>query len=209
MTSQQTYWEVIKLAEDRMYRNKLAESISERNNIIALIKNTLVEKSFETEEHCTRMKERATQMGNRLGLSQSLIDDLILLALLHDVGKIAIDERILLKPDKLTNEEWEIVKKHPEVGYRIALTTPELVVIAEAILVHHERWDGMGYPRGLKGNEIPLLSRIISIIDAYDTMAYGRPYKKAVSHKKALDEIKKNSGTQFDPTLVDIFINIL
>ncbi|MDD4627621.1 MAG: HD domain-containing protein, partial [Syntrophomonas sp.] len=107
----------------------------------------------------------------------------------------------------LTAEEWESIKKHPEIGYRIALTSSELAPIAEAILAHHERWDGNGYPLKLKKEEIPLISRIISIADAFDVMLCGRPYKKALERQKVLDEIKRCSGTQFDPELAHIFLS--
>jgi HD-GYP domain-containing protein (c-di-GMP phosphodiesterase class II) len=137
------------------------------------------------------------------------MDALALLATLHDIGKIAIPEGIILKPGDLSLQEWELVWKHPEVGYRIAASSPELVLIAEAILSHHEWWDGNGYPRGLKGEDIPLISRIIAIVDAYDAMIYGRPYKKVVIQQQALQELQKKAGSQFDPTLIDTFIKTI
>jgi HD-GYP domain-containing protein (c-di-GMP phosphodiesterase class II) len=142
-------------------------------------------------------------------LSDYELDELSLLATLHDIGKICIAENILLKPAKLSSEEWELVKKHPEIGYRIASSSPELATVAEAILHHHERWDGKGYLKGLKGEEIPLLSRIIAIVDSFDAMTNDRPYRKSFSIEEALVEIEMCSGTQFDPKLVESFIKIV
>ncbi len=132
-----------------------------------------------------------------------------MLAALHDIGKIAVADSIILKPGKLTPEEWELVKKHPEVGYRIAKSSIDLAAIADAILTHHENWDGSGYPEGLKGEEIPLVSRIISIVDAYDAMTNDRPYRKAFTREQAIAEIKRYSGTKYDPKLVEVFIKIM
>ena len=129
--------------------------------------------------------------------------------MLHDLGKMSVDKRILEKRGKLTENEWMEIKKHPEAGYRIALASPELVHIADFILCHHENWDGSGYPQGLKGEEIPLLSRIVAVVDAYDAMSNDRPYKKARSKDAAIQELRKYAGTQFDPNIVDAFLGIL
>ena len=200
---------IIKEAEGRMYRNKLLESKSVRISIISSLRETLFEKSHETEEHTRRLQQLSLEFGLALGLSDAEMDALALLATLHDIGKIAIPEGIILKPGDLSLQEWELVWKHPEVGYRIAASSPELVLIAEAILSHHEWWDGNGYPRGLKGEDIPLISRIIAIVDAYDAMIYGRPYKKVVIQQQALQELQKKAGSQFDPTLIDTFIKTI
>jgi HD-GYP domain-containing protein (c-di-GMP phosphodiesterase class II) len=109
----------------------------------------------------------------------------------------------------LNEEEWMEMKKHPEIGYRIAMASPELASIADFILTHHERWDGKGYPQGLQEMEIPLQARILSVIDAYDAMTVDRIYRKALTKKEAVDELENNKGTQFDPHMVDLFINIL
>jgi len=126
--------------------------------------------------------------------------------MLHDIGKIGIDDAILNKPGALTADEWAIMKTHPEIGYRIAMSSPELVTIAEYILTHHERWDGKGYPQGLKGEEIPQLSRILAVSDSYDAMTQNRVYRTAISKEDAAEEIEKNAGTQFDPDIVKIFL---
>ncbi len=128
---------------------------------------------------------------------------------LHDIGKINIPEDILTKKGALTGEEWEKIKKHPEIGYRIARATEDFSHVAEDILAHHERWDGSGYPRALKGEEIPLLARITAIADVYEVMSNGRPYKKAVTQEEVIAELKRCSGTQFDPKLVKTFLIIL
>lgn len=193
---------ILKEAEDKMYRNKLLENKSTRSYFLSSLERTLWSRSHETKEHCERIKKMAIQIGEHVRLPASEMDSLRLLAALHDIGKIAISNSILEKPGKLTDEEWDTIKKHPEVGYRIALSSPEMAPIAEAILHHHERWDGLGYPLGLRGKDIPFLSRIISIVDAYDVMTNGRPYQAAVSSEEAWDEIIRLAGSQFDPDLV-------
>jgi len=201
--------DVIKDAERWMYSRKLLERKSISSSIISSLERTLQEKSYETEEHAVRMKKMALKLGRALKLKENKLSELSLLSTLHDIGKIAITDEILLKKEKLTEKEWEIIKKHPEVGYNIASSSPQLMPIADAILSHHEWWNGTGYPRGLKGEEIPLTSRIITIVDAYDVMTHDRAYKKAVSKEEAIKELKRCAGTQFDPDLVEIFINIV
>lgn len=199
--------EVLKIAEEFMYRHKLLEHKSLHSAIISSIKTTMFEKSNETEEHAERMAELSKKLGKVLDFSEDELVSLELVTTLHDIGKISIDQRILDKPGKLTEEEWVEIRKHPDVGYRIALTVPELSRIAEYILCHHERWDGNGYPQGLHGEEIPVISRILSIVDSYDAMTQDRSYRKAMSKEAAIIEIRQNAGTQFDPELSEIFIN--
>ena len=128
---------------------------------------------------------------------------------LHDIGKINIPEKTLTKEGSLTEEEWEMVKTHPELGFRITRASEEFSHVAEDIIAHHERWDGQGYPKGLQGAEIPLLARITAIVDAYDVMSNGRPYKEPMNEEEIIAEIKRCAGTQFDPELVDIFLSVL
>jgi diguanylate cyclase (GGDEF)-like protein/PAS domain S-box-containing protein len=206
--AEENIWQVMKEAEDWMYRNKLLHAKSYRNAVISSLKTTLLEKSIETEEHAERLKEMCRKIGESMGLKPQQLDELELLAILHDIGKVAIKESILTKSGPLTEEEWVEMRKHPETGYRIARTMPELAPIAEYILSHHERWDGKGYPQGLKGKEIPLLSRILAVADAFDAMTNDRPYRKAMSREEAIAEIKRNAGTQFDPEVVRAFIQI-
>ena len=200
---------VLKQAEDNMYKKKLAESCSARSAVINTLLKTLGAKSYETEVHTQRMIDAALKIGEKLGLSESELNRLQLLITLHDIGKINIPEETLTKEESLTEEEWEVIKKHPEVGYRVALTTKEFAHTAEDILAHHERWDGKGYPRGLKEKEIPLLARITSIVDAFDVMLNGRPYKKAMPKEEIIAEFRKCAGTQFDPELIDVFLGVL
>jgi len=122
---------------------------------------------------------------------------------------VTISDEILTKPKNLSEEEWQIIRDHPARGYTIASATEEFAPIAEEIFHHHERWDGTGYPDGLKGDEIPLLSRIISIVDAYDVMTAGRPYKNAMTKEEALKEIEECAGSQFDPELAENFIEMM
>ncbi len=126
--------------------------------------------------------------------------------LLHDIGKITVPTDLLSKPGKLTDEELEVIKRHPETGYQILKSVDEYITIAKYVLHHHERWDATGYPAGLKGEEIPLQSRIIAVADAYEAMTAKRPYQKKRTTKEAKAELKKCSCTQFDPLIVKIFL---
>jgi len=207
--SREDFSTVIKKAEENMYRQKLLEAKSIISSIISSLEKTLFEKSIKTEKHTKRIKEMALKLGKSIGLSQDKIDELSLLATIHDIGKVAILDVILNKKENLSKKEWETIKRHPEIGYRIAVASHQLSSIAEYILTVHEWWNGNGYPQGLKGEDIPLLSRIIAIVDAYEVMITGRPYKKAVSKEEAVIELEKCSGTQFDPNLVEKFIEIL
>ncbi|WP_425059392.1 hypothetical protein SCACP_40850 [Sporomusa carbonis] len=200
---------IIKEAEEWMYQFKLLEGKSYRNAIINTLQTTLSEKSMETEQHAERLQSYCLAVGRELALSIKEMEELVLLAKLHDIGKVAIPEDILKKAGPLTFEEWEEMKKHPAIGYRIAQNTPELTAVAEYILAHHERWDGQGYPRGLKGEEIPLLCRILAVADAYDAMTQDRVYRKAMSREEAMAEIERNAGTQFDPAVADIFLRTM
>jgi diguanylate cyclase (GGDEF)-like protein/PAS domain S-box-containing protein len=193
-------------AEEYMYHQKLLDGKSYRNAIINTLLATLYEKSIETEEHAKRLETFCHAIGQKLQLSSKEMDELSLLAILHDIGKVGISQNILQKPARLTPAEWEEMKRHPEIGYRIAQTTPELAIVADYILSHHERWDGKGYPRGLKGEEIPLLCRILAVTDAYDAMTKDRVYRNAMSKAEAILELEQNAGTQFDPAIVSLFI---
>jgi HD-GYP domain-containing protein (c-di-GMP phosphodiesterase class II) len=177
--------------------------------MITSLEKALEERNYETHEHMQRMRSLALKLGRKLQFSEDKLDELSLLSSLHDIGKIAISDSIILNPLKLTNEEHEIMKKHTEIGFRIANSNSELAVIAKGILSHHERWDGNGYPMGLEGKKIPITARIISIIDAYDAMTNDRTYRKAHSKEYAIKELLKYAGSQFDPVLVEPFINII
>ncbi|QPM66830.1 sensor domain-containing diguanylate cyclase/phosphohydrolase [Atribacter laminatus] len=200
---------ILKHAEDNMYQQKLMSEQSNRSAVISTLERTLIEVSEETELHALRLQTLCDQMCVKLDLSSSLRNELRLLAVLHDIGKVAIPQTILTKAEELTLDEWKLIKQHTEIGYRIAQSSPDLAIISEGILSHHERWDGTGYPRGLKGEDIPLSARILSIADAYDVMISGRAYKPKMSKEEAMEEIKKGAGTQFDPELAKVFIEIV
>ncbi|HEX9058786.1 MAG TPA: diguanylate cyclase, partial [Clostridia bacterium] len=199
--------DILKKAEDFMYGLKLLESRSFHISVVSSIKDTLYEKSNEPQEHTERLADFCIRTGYAMGLSETAIKDLELFCLLHDIGKIGVTESILKKEGPLDAEEWKEVKRHSELGYRIASSVPELSHIAEYILTHHERWDGNGYPRGIKKESIPLLSRILAVADAYDSMTHDKPYRKALDANEAVEELLKNTQTQFDINVVDAFIN--
>ena len=201
--------ETIKEAEDNMYRHKLLDRESHHNAIISSVMATMYARSQETEEHAERLAEISLKIGKAMGLSQKNLDDLRLLSMLHDIGKIGIDDRILNKEEPLSKKEWEIMKKHPEIGFRIAMSSSDLEPVAQYILHHHERWDGKGYPAGLRGEDIPLLSRILAVVDSYDAMTKDRIYRKALGEANAIKEIKDNSGTQFDPHIAELFLKLI
>ncbi|HBT59617.1 MAG TPA: hypothetical protein DEA45_02185 [Acholeplasmataceae bacterium] len=198
--------QVARKAEENMYAHKIASISSNRNLLIKTLQKTLYENNPREEAHCKRVSVVSKAIGEAVGLDSEQLGLLEVISFLHDIGKIAIDEEVLNKTDELTSQEWDKVKKHPEIGYRILSTVPEYYEVASDILSHHERYDGNGYPRGLKGEQIPLRARILSLADAYDAMVNKRPYNEQKTHEAAIIEIKENRGTQFDPNLVDIFI---
>lgn len=198
--------EVYKEADNAMYMNKLASGRDPRSAVIRALKAVLAEKDFHNRD---RVKELACLLGEAVGLSREEMDRLCLLVDMHDIGKLGVPDHILFKPGPLTDEERKQIQRHPEMGYRIALSSSELAPLAPFIYQHHEWWNGQGYPRGLRGEEIHILSRILAIADAYDTMISDRPYRPARSPKEALEELKKGAGTQFDPNLVKVFVRLL
>lgn len=198
--------DVLREAEQLTYRRKLMIEKSFRSSVINALLATLAAKSEETEEHAERLQLYCGQIGRILGISNKELDEMSLFAMLHDIGKVGINDAILRKPGALTESEWLEMKKHPEIGFRIAQNNVDLAPISEYILSHHERWDGNGYPRGLKGEEIPLLSRILAVVDAFDAMTNERIYSKPRSPESAAEEILRCAGTQFDPTIAQVFV---
>jgi len=198
--------DIFRKAEDNMYKSKLYESSSMRSNTIDLIMNTLYEKNNREMHHSTRVSQICEAIAAKMDFDQDDINQIRLAGLMHDIGKIGIDEQILNKPGMLTSIEWLEMHRHSEIGYRILSSVNEFSEIAEHVLAHHERWDGKGYPKGLSGEEIPLKSRIIAIADSYDAMTSDRTYRKGLSIKEAAEEIKKCSGTQFDAVIAKIFV---
>jgi len=196
-------------AENYMYKKKLFEGPSMRGKTIGAIINTLHEKNSREEQHSHRVAELCKQLATVCKLSEREIEEINSAGLLHDIGKIAIQETLLNKRGKLTEEEFEEVRRHPEIGYRILSSVNDMADMAEYVLSHHERWDGKGYPKGLAGEDIPLQARMIAIADSFDAMTSERSYRYPISEAEASVELMKNSGTQFDPTLVQRFVNML
>lgn len=193
-------------AENLMYRNKVSQGRSVRNHAIKAIYQTLTQKYLEEKIHSERVGSYARKMGEAMDLRPTELDELEMAGIFHDIGKITIPDDILKKPGKLTDKEYELIKAHAENGYHILRAADMYSGLAEHALHHHERWDGSGYPSGLKGEQIPLFSRIIALADAFEAMTSDRPYRKRFSEEKAVKEIIRYSGTQFDPDLSKIFI---
>lgn len=200
---------LLKEADKKMYQDKLFNGKSREKHFLEAFRIILTERDPHTHLHAHRLQDLALSLGKRVGLTEYQLGNLKLLALLHDIGKIGIPDTILFKTCILSASDWEKMREHSHIGYRMAKNIPDFSPIAQEILYHHEHWDGNGYPDGLKGEKIPLLSRIISIIDTYDVMQSPHPYKGAVSKTEALKEIKRCAGTQFDPLLVEIFLKIV
>ncbi len=194
-------------AEDQMYRNKLSEGTSMRSETIKVITKALYEKSNQEHLHSERVANLCEMMGKSLDMNTSEISILKTAGLLHDIGKIGIDLRLLNKKEPFLDAEWAEVKHHTEIGYRILKSVSEFAAIAEYVLYHHERIDGQGYPRGISGHEIPLQSKIIGLADAYDQMTNYCNTDNRKTREEAFDELRKHSGTQFDGNLVQIFIS--
>lgn len=207
--SNRNIYESLKEAEAKVYRQKLLQKNSFNNSIISSLQTELEMKSLETKKHTENVLDNAIAIGEKLGLPISVMDELTIVAKLHDIGKIAINESILLKSGHLTDDEFEIVKTHTEKGYRIIKASNQLDNVAKGVLAHHERWDGSGYPLNLKGESIPLISRIVSIADAYDSMINNDIYRRSLSQKEAIQELINCSGKQFDPDIVDVFVEYL
>lgn len=198
--------EILKSAEDYMYKHKIVENENTRGSTIKTIINTLHEKNPREELHSKRVSEICQNIGKVIGLSEIEVARLKTVGLLHDIGKIAIEESILNKNGKLTEQERMEINRHPDIGYRILTSSYGMSELANCVLSHHERWDGKGYPNGIKGEEIPLIARIIAVADTYDAMTSERAYRKALSEEVAVSEIIKNAGTQFDPEIAKVFI---
>ena len=204
-----TMRELFKRADDSMYREKLHRRQSTRSAIVQTVMKLLEARDFITEGHADRMQDLVVLMGRDLGFSEARLADMRLFAQFHDVGKVGIPDRILLKAGPLDPDEKEEMRRHCEIGYRIAQSAPDLMPIAEWVLKHQEWWNGQGYPLGISGEDIPLECRILSIVDAYDAMTSDRPYRKALDHAVAVTELRHCAGSQFEPTLVERFIRLL
>ncbi len=198
-----------RLADDLMYRDKLYRNTKARHKSIQALLAALEERDYITQGHAQRLENLCRKMGEIVELSTSQIADLVLLAQVHDLGKVGIADSILFKEGPLSDEEWKVMRLHPEKGYRIAMTSSDLFNVADLILKHHEKWDGTGYPLQLREHDIPIECRILSIVDTFDAITSDRPYRKGRSKEEALDEIKRCAGTHFDPRLVEVFLSVI
>ncbi len=195
-------------AENYMYRYKLYENAGRKSDTISVIMKALFEKSPREEAHSRRVSAICKLIAAQLNFSEDDVNKMGIAGLLHDIGKIGAEEKILNKPGPLTPEERKEMEKHAEASWRILSSSVEFKELAKYILHHHESWSGGGYPQGVKGQEIPLEARIITLADSYDAMTNARSYKPAMSREAAIAEIVEKSGIQFDPELVDLFLNL-
>lgn len=199
----------IKKYELSASRTQILKDLSELfYKTIKSIAHALDAKDQYTHGHSMRVTLYSLALAKALNLPDDLLEEIETTGLLHDIGKIAIPEKILLKPGKLTEEEYNVIKTHPELGQKLVDGIEKLRLISNWLKSHHERYDGKGYPDGLSGEQIPVSSRIIAIADTYDAMTSNRSYRNALSHDVAIQEIKRCSGSQFDPGLAEIFVQI-
>lgn len=201
--------DILRQADSNMYKDKFKFGRSMRLQTINNIIKDIDKKYYLEKEHREKVAEYSLLIGRALEFDENRMEELKLAASVHDVGKIKISEELLNKEGKPSKEEWEELKKHPVTGYKILKAVDDYAGIAEEVLHHHERWDGKGYPKRLKGEEIPLISRIISVADAFQAMTSERPYKSKKTFKEAATELKQCSGTQFAPEIVKIFVELL
>jgi putative nucleotidyltransferase with HDIG domain len=162
-----------------------------------------------TADHSERMARWAEAVARRMGCSEEEVREVRWAALLHDIAKLATPDAVLRKPGPLTPEEWEVVKRHPVVGEEILKPVRRLAGVARLVRHHQERWDGTGYPDGLRGEQIPLGARILAVVDAYTAITDHRPYRPARTHEEAVTELRRCAGTQFDPAVVSAFLQVL
>lgn len=191
---------------DSLYKEKDSLLEEMRNTVVNLstaLSEAIEGRDYITAEHINRVKNCSLAIADELGLDDSFKEDVKYAAIFHDLGKVGIPDRILMKPEQLTCEEYDIIKNHTDIGYDILKHIKFFKNILPAIKHHHERWDGKGYPSGLKGMEIPYIARIIAVADAFDVITHDRPYKRKQTKAAAIEEIKRNSGSQFDPKVVE------
>ena len=198
---------LFKAADTNMYREKLHQGLSSRNAMIKTLVQAMETKDFLTDGHADRLQKFSAELASALLLPDATMSNIRLLAKFHDLGKVGVPDSILEKEGPLTDLELVEIRRHPEVGYRIAQSSTDLLPIADFILKHHEWWNGQGYPFGLKGESIPLECRILSIVDAFDAMTSQRPYHQPAEISEACDELRLCAGIQFDPFLVELFLS--
>jgi HD-GYP domain-containing protein (c-di-GMP phosphodiesterase class II) len=195
----------------------LFENLQRSNTELSLAYDATIEgwsaaldlRDRETEGHTQRVTEMTLRLAKAMGFSEQELVHVRRGALLHDIGKMGMPDRILLKPDKLTREEWEVMRKHPDYAYQLLERITYLSAALDIPHCHHEKWDGSGYPRGLKESNIPLAARIFAVVDVYDALTSDRPYRNGWSHEKAVNYIQEQSGSHFDPQVVDAFIKMV
>ena len=204
--------ELLTAVEARLRRREQISLFSTREahlQTVVMLASAIEERDMTTSGHVDRVRTLALAFADYLGWSPEIKMILEIGALLHDIGKIVVPEHILNKPAPLTDEEMEVMKRHPTSGARILKGVSHLAPAAPYILYHHERWDGRGYPFGLKGDEIPIEGRFLALVDAYDAMTSDRPYRRGLPRERAMQIIRENLGTQFDPDLGERFLNML
>jgi HD-GYP domain-containing protein (c-di-GMP phosphodiesterase class II) len=198
----------LSLAPESLRIKQLEEQASAlRNSVICAFNQLLDLKDLNTGVHSTRLAEWGMRVGQELGLDEAALQSLEVAALLHDIGKVGIPDSILRKPGRLDEEEYALMKKHPEYGWAVLRMLPGFERAALDILHHHEFMNGKGYPAGLKDTEIPIVSRIVSVTDAFDAMVSSRPYRKGLPFEEAMRRLIESSGTQFDPNVVQCFLS--
>jgi diguanylate cyclase (GGDEF)-like protein/PAS domain S-box-containing protein len=207
-SSQFSLEETYQEADERMYREKLQKGAAVKTYLVDALVSSLGEKDYLNNGHARRIEAWSMLIAKKRGLNRQQMAKLKLMAKVHDLGKVAVPDELLFKKNALNEEEWKVMRQHPEKGYRIALVSRELAEVAELILKHHEHYDGGGYPLGLSGEEIPIECRILSIAEAFEVMTGGRTYCEAIGEAEALSELRRCSGFQFDPALVETFINL-
>jgi len=198
--------EVMRQADNRMYKDKLKSGKYMRSKTIETVLRNINNKYDSEQIHTENVSNMCAALAREIGLSKIQIDDIKKVAALHDIGKTVISPDLLNKKEKLTNSEISEIKRHPVIGYNILKGVDEYANYADAVLYHHERWDGKGYPSGLQGEKIPLYSRIVAVADSYEEMTSKRPYQNIKTKQEAIDELRRCSGTQFDPEIVKIFL---
>jgi len=204
------------IRQNRSYQNQLEQKVlHQANELIEMYAETLEGmvlaldmREQETGYHSYRVTEYALTLARKMGLTQDDLSVIVKGALLHDIGKIGIPDSILLKADQLNQDEWDIMKKHPELGYNLLKKINFLEDSAKLVLTHHERYDGKGYPNKISGNEIPIGSRIFSVVDALDAMTSDRSYHRSITFEQALQRIEEAAGSQFDPDVIKCFTTI-
>jgi putative nucleotidyltransferase with HDIG domain len=185
---------------------KLDVDLAPMNKMVEIMMNILYEKSEREMYHSARVSKICEAIATELCFDNQRINKVKMTGLIHDIGKIGVNRNILNKRKKFLGNEWKEIMKHPEIGYKMLKSVEGYFEIAKVVLEHHERWDGTGYPNCLKGNKISVEARLVAIADAYDSMTSSRSYRKMISKNKAINEIKKYSGTQFDPDIAGVFV---